>query len=239
VFFTARVYELGARACADLAAVAPGDVNTCQQQAGHAQTLLERLDELIAQLTAMVPPLVSASRAACAAECSRIGQAGNALLWADAQRQCEAFQNLYGAAYARWRGAEALLATDGGRRAAETLVREAHAVATDLGARPLREELERLALRARIDLGDQRTVEATPNARLQRLELTPRELEVLALLTDGLTNREIAAELFISPKTASVHVSRILSKLSVPNRAAAAAAASALGVKRARVPFAK
>ena len=73
---------------------------------------------------------------------------------------------------------------------------------------------------------------------MQRLELTPRELEVLALLTDGLTNREIAAELFISHKTASVHVSRILSKLSVPNRAAAAAAASALGVKRAGVPFA-
>jgi DNA-binding CsgD family transcriptional regulator/tetratricopeptide (TPR) repeat protein len=237
VFFSARVYELGTRACADLAALAPGDVNTCQQQAAHAQALLARLDELIAQLTAMAPPLVSASRAACAAECSRIGQPGDAVLWADAQRQWEACPNRYGAAYARWRGAEALLATDGDRRAAETLMREAHAVATELGARPLGEELERLALRARIDLGDQRTVEATPDARLERLELTPRELEVFALLTAGLTNREIAAELFISHKTASVHVSRILSKLSVPNRAAAAAAGSALGVKRARVPF--
>jgi DNA-binding NarL/FixJ family response regulator len=58
------------------------------------------------------------------------------------------------------------------------------------------------------------------------------------LLADGLTNRDIAAELFISHKTASVHVSRILSKLSVPNRAAAAGAAHALGVKRNRVPFA-
>ena len=118
-------------------------------------------------------------------------------------------------------------------------MREAHAVAQDLGARPLREGLEGLARRARIDLGDQRTDEAAPNAPLQRLELTPRELEVLALLADGLTNREIATELFISHKTASVHVSRILSKLSVPNRAAAATAAYALGVKPARVPFSK
>ena len=48
------------------------------------------------------------------------------------------------------------------------------------------------------------------------------ELEVLALLAGGLTNREIGTELFISNKTASVHASRILGKLSVPNRAAAA-----------------
>jgi len=56
---------------------------------------------------------------------------------------------------------------------------------------------------------------------------------VLALLAAGMTNREIAAELFISEKTASVHVSRILAKLSVPNRTAAAAAAHELGVTRA------
>ena len=65
---------------------------------------------------------------------------------------------------------------------------------------------------------------------MERLELTPREIEVLGLLAGGLTNREIGAELFISDKTASVHVSRILTKLSVPNRAAAAAAAHYLGL---------
>ena len=72
-----------------------------------------------------------------------------------------------------------------------------------------------------------------PNAALERLALTPRELEVLTHLAVGLTNREIAAKLFISAKTASVHVSRILTKLSVPNRAAAAATAHHLGVKHA------
>jgi DNA-binding NarL/FixJ family response regulator len=47
-----------------------------------------------------------------------------------------------------------------------------------------------------------------------------------------MTNREIAAELFVTDKTASVHVSRILAKLSVSNRAAAAAAAQRLGIER-------
>ncbi len=61
-------------------------------------------------------------------------------------------------------------------------------------------------------------------------------VEVLALLAGGLTNREIGAELFISDKTASVHVSRILAKLSVPNRAAAATAAHHLGIKPAAPP---
>ena len=112
----------------------------------------------------------------------------------------------------------------------------AHEVAAELGARPLRGELEALARRARIDLGAHKHVDAARDAQLQRLELTPREIEVLALLGDGLTNREIGGELFISDKTASVHVSRILSKLAVPNRAAAAAAAQRLGVTRDHMP---
>ena len=62
------------------------------------------------------------------------------------------------------------------------------------------------------------------------LGLTNRELEVLQLLADGRTNRQIADELFITPKTASVHVSRILMKLGVSNRAAAAAVAHRIGL---------
>ena len=74
--------------------------------------------------------------------------------------------------------------------------------------------------------------ELPPASTLQRLELTPREIEVLTLVADGMTNREIASELFISNKTASAHVSHILSKLSAPNRTAAAATARRLGLGR-------
>ncbi len=59
--------------------------------------------------------------------------------------------------------------------------------------------------------------------------LTAREREVLALMTDGATDREIAATLVISPRTASIHVGNILAKLDVPNRGAAAALARHLG----------
>jgi DNA-binding CsgD family transcriptional regulator len=60
--------------------------------------------------------------------------------------------------------------------------------------------------------------------------LTARELEVLALVAGGRTNREIGAALFISEKTASVHVSRILAKLGARTRAQAAAMAVTLGL---------
>jgi DNA-binding NarL/FixJ family response regulator len=64
------------------------------------------------------------------------------------------------------------------------------------------------------------------------LGLTHRELEVLRLLAEGRTNRQIGDELFITPKTASVHVSRILMKLGVANRAEAAAVAHRIGIAR-------
>jgi len=56
-----------------------------------------------------------------------------------------------------------------------------------------------------------------------RFGLTERETEVLRLVAEGRGNRDIAAELFISPKTASVHVSNILGKLGVATRTEAAA----------------
>jgi DNA-binding CsgD family transcriptional regulator len=227
-FFSARLYGIGVRAFADLAARAPGDQQIRRRQAGRAEALIDRLDSLTAPL-AGTWPLISASRAECAAELARVAGRSNADLWAYAAEAWQAADDPYVAAYARWREAEALLEVDARRKRAVPLVRDAASVATRLGARPLVEELEGLARRAGIDLR-QHTGTETPNPALAKLELTPRELEVLALLGDGMTNREIASELFISHKTASVHVSRILSKLSVTNRAAAAAAAQRLGV---------
>jgi DNA-binding CsgD family transcriptional regulator/tetratricopeptide (TPR) repeat protein len=232
LFSTARLYELSARAHADVAARAPADDRLRSREAAAVEALRERLDARIAAVTGTTPPLVLASRATLTAERSRIDALPDAEAWDEAARLWEALGNRYLAAYARWRKAEAHLARSGDRRSIESLMREASAAAQALGARPLLEELQALARRARIELhrGD---VPETVNVALQRLDLTPREIQVLALLADGLTNREIAGRLFISDKTASVHVSHILSKLSVPNRAAAAATAHRLGVARA------
>jgi DNA-binding NarL/FixJ family response regulator len=70
-------------------------------------------------------------------------------------------------------------------------------------------------------------------ARRVHTALTEREREVLCLVAGGATNRAIAARLFISPKTASVHVSRILTKLNATTRTEAAALAHASGLVRA------
>lgn len=227
LFYTARLYDLGARALADLASRAPGDKELRRRHEATAGTLLERLDDLIGQRAGRCP-WVLASRGACAAELARIGGADPSP-WKRAQTLWQQAGDRYQAAYARWRRAEALLTAGGDRREAQDLSRDATAVAVALGARPLQAELQALARRARLDLGDAQAPQTARGAALERFELTPRELEVLALLADGRTNREIAGELFISDKTASVHVSHILSKLGVRNRGEAAAMAHRLG----------
>ena len=138
----------------------------------------------------------------------------------------------YPIAQAAWRLGEALLAGRGRRDEAGVALREAHQIASRLGAGPLRQEVELLARRARIDLGE--VVSGAPAQRepspIQQLGLTAREAEVLGLVATGMSNREIGESLFISEKTASVHVSNILGKLSVSNRVEAAAVAYRLGI---------
>lgn len=88
-----------------------------------------------------------------------------------------------------------------------------------------------LARRARLDLReDEAAREPGPGRADRPFGLTPREREVLRRLGDGQTNRQIARALFITEKTASVHVSNILMKLGVGNRGEAAAAAHRLGL---------
>jgi DNA-binding CsgD family transcriptional regulator len=152
------------------------------------------------------------------------------------QAPAEAFDALglrWPAAYARLRGAEAhLLAGD--REAAREALASACAAAHEMGAKPLLEEAEALGRRGRLRLdgpedGASAAEPQEPDAA-QRLGLTPRELEVLLLVAEGRTNREIGATLFMSEKTASVHVSRILAKLDVGGRVEAAAVAHRLGL---------
>jgi DNA-binding NarL/FixJ family response regulator len=102
-----------------------------------------------------------------------------------------------------------------------------------LGARPLDAEVKALARRARLDLAPHAGAAAPASGAptpAEQLGLTPREAEVLALVAAGRSNRQIAQELFISPKTASVHVSNILAKLGVAGRVEAATIAHRLGL---------
>jgi DNA-binding NarL/FixJ family response regulator len=124
------------------------------------------------------------------------------------------------AAYSRWRQAEALLERRAARSRAVACLEAAWRAVVALGARPLQEEIERLAQRARIPLPRETApAVATPaSSAAADLGLTPREVEVLGQLAAGRTDREIADLLFISKKTVSVHVSNLLRKLDVTNR---------------------
>jgi DNA-binding CsgD family transcriptional regulator len=132
------------------------------------------------------------------------------------------FGHVYEQARSRWRLAEALLA-DGDRAAAAEQAALVHEVAVRLGAAPLRTALEALARRGRLDVAGVRAVEVSD-------VLTPREAEVLRLLALGRTNRQIGAELYISEKTASVHVSNILAKFGAGGRTEAVAIAASRGL---------
>jgi len=101
----------------------------------------------------------------------------------------------------------------------------------------LTDEVTALAGRARLDLGEAMSEPAGSGANgagsgsssgEDPFGLTARERQVLALLAEGATNRQIGAALFMAEKTASVHVSRILSKLGVRSRTQAAAVAHRL-----------
>jgi DNA-binding CsgD family transcriptional regulator/tetratricopeptide (TPR) repeat protein len=134
------------------------------------------------------------------------------------------------AATARYRQADALLRAGGGRLAgdredATRLLEAAGRTAAELGAEPLRRDIADLTRRARLRLGDESAETAPARIASSPFALTDRELDVLRLVNDGRSNGEIGAELFISTKTASVHVSNILRKLGASNRIEAAAIA--------------
>jgi DNA-binding CsgD family transcriptional regulator len=140
----------------------------------------------------------------------------------------EAIEQPYPAAVALRYAAAAALDGPAGREAAAARLRRAAPVANRLGARPLAGQLAALARRA------DSTADGAPGdgggtgPAAGRLGLTSREFEVLRLVAAGQSNREIAAALFISPKTASVHVSNILAKLGTATRTEAAARAHVL-----------
>lgn len=126
------------------------------------------------------------------------------------------YGDVYQRAFAQWRLAEALLA--GGRTdQGDEVLTEALATARELEAQPLAGALESVARRYRRPVLGVRMVSSDL--------LTPRERSVLELVARGLTNRAVGAELFISEKTVSVHLSRAMAKLGAHSRTEAVALA--------------
>src|SRR3954471_18142374 len=195
-------------------------------EADSAEPAPERVILLQAQLgTLDAPtPTMRAYRALAVAEAARAPR--EPADWGEAVSVCRTARDPYLIAYALFRSADDACAA-GDREQATAPLLEAARLAETLGAAPLLEDVRALARRARVKLDN------ADEPGIDAFGLTEREREVLELLAEGRSNPQIAAELFISPKTASVHVSNILGKLRVTGRGEAAAIAHRHGLSRA------
>jgi DNA-binding NarL/FixJ family response regulator len=228
----------GLRAQAELAGLA-----RARRDADEVRRRLDQADDLVAKAWAAaaeaeaLTPNAESWLAVAEAEYARARADVRPELWSVAAVAWQALRRPPLVAYCRWREAEGQVATGASRTEASSTLREAYAIATRIGARPLVQELELLATRARLDLApDDAEAPKGKDGLDGLLGLTPREAEVLALVARGLTNREIAAELVISEKTAGIHVSHILQKLGAPNRREAAAIVHRVSASLGTVP---
>jgi DNA-binding CsgD family transcriptional regulator/tetratricopeptide (TPR) repeat protein len=225
------VYPTAARVDADRAedARARGDHDAALEAAAAATGAVARCDEMLAQIPeGRVAPRGLACRSLACAEAARAAGRAEPDAWIAAAQRFRELGEDYVVAYAEFRQAEACVAAGSrGGAAAEVPLRDAHALTLGMGEVPLRAQIEALARRARISLGEDG---AAPVDGELPLGITAREREVLVLLAEGATNREIAETLVITEKTASVHVSHILAKLGARNRGEAAAIAHRLGL---------
>ena len=210
-----QLLATGMRACADAGSVRlPPEARD-----------LAGLRHALERAAAGIPrpgPVERAHAAVFAAEASRAAGCPDRAAWDAAAAAWESLGQPYPLACALLRAAAAAAAA-GDRDAAASRLQQAADLAGQLRARPLLAQISQLARRAHVEIAG-----AGPDGPAAPFGLTGRELEVLRLVAAGLGNREIAAELFISPKTASVHVSNILGKLGVASRGEAAATAHRL-----------
>ncbi|MFE3099555.1 helix-turn-helix transcriptional regulator [Nocardia tengchongensis] len=171
-------------------------------------------------------PVDAAQRAAFTAHL-----AGTAARWAEAVAAWRGVGRPYDVGIALLGSAESA-AVEGNRVEAGSALKELTEIATRLGAVPLAAAAAAVGARARISLDGSavRAPKAQSGTASGGFGLTARELDVLRLVAKGMSNRALAAELFISANTAGVHVSRILTKLGVAGRTEAAAFAHEHGL---------
>ena len=235
--YTWPLLVAGARTCAATTALDNALLARAAALRDHLRAVAGKLAaEGLAQEAYQLTFAAEAARAGQALAAAKPGgpaQPGDLRAARDQAAQAwEAAGEPYPLAVALLRSAEAALG-GGDRDGGATRLRRAAGLARRLGARPLSDDIALRARRARIPLrqpGDAADTRAAP-AQIrepERLGLTARELEVLRLVAAERSNREIAGELFISVKTASVHVSNILGKLNAATRGEAAATAHRL-----------
>jgi DNA-binding CsgD family transcriptional regulator len=240
-FYLGELLAIGARAEADTAETARAArkpalaSQAASRAAAYVGTLREVLDE--APGADAYGGRLAAFEAVSAAEARRASGITDPEAWR-AAATTSGSAGAWMVAYSQYRLGEALLATHATRREAESVVSEAHRLASALSATPLVGWIEAMARRARISIqsavGGASAGTAEPPAEeppgSDDLGLTSREREVLSLVAEGYTNRRIAERLFISESTAGVHVSNILGKLGVASRTEAATTAARLGL---------
>jgi DNA-binding CsgD family transcriptional regulator len=228
-----RVTAIALAARADRAALlrATGDAAAAAAEAAAGAALLGVAADgatFPARPKAVLGPEGRGWLARCEAEYARLTGANSPDRW---ERVLAEFSPgyVYEIARTQWRLAEALV--EAGRRdEAAAVWCAARDTAARLRAAPLSAALDDLARRARLDHGNRGRPNHGPAGGSRFAALTERELEVLRLLARGMSNREIGADLFITAKTASVHVSNILGKLGAASRTEAAAIAYREGV---------
>jgi predicted ATPase/DNA-binding CsgD family transcriptional regulator len=206
------------------------DVAAARRRAAPVIAALDRLSNSPSPQARI--PVVVGSVLLARAEQSRLEGRPDPERWGAAAGAWERLTYPFEVAYARFRQAEALLASGPHPKQAETVLRPAHQTAVALGAASLQREIEMLAQRGRVRLEDQADTAVAPKepSPAASLGLTRREAEVLTLVAEGRSNRQIGEALFIAAKTASLHVSHILAKLGVAGRGEAAAIAHRLGL---------
>ena len=166
-------------------------------------------------------PVVGAVLAVIEAEAARVTGADTAEQWSVAAERQHVLQRPYWQAYCLLRLGTVCLRGQARRPAARALHAAAE-LATVLGAEPLLNEITVVITTSGLQRDLARTMDPKRQERSAPLGLTLRERQVLSLLVSGATNRMIARALFISERTASVHVSNILAKLGAANRTEAA-----------------
>ena len=231
--FCSEMFVLGLRAAADLA-----EFHRARRDPEGEQAAQEAVLRLMAELDRMGgrpfvdhPFLVRipADYASWTAEASRADGTSDADTWESVAMGWQRLQRPHRSAYALWRSVEAHAAEGHLPVAAARKLQSAASAAA--GMAPLVTAITRLARQRRVplDAADDAAQAITTSAPVAT-GLTERERQVLRLVCQGRTNSQIGAELYISRKTASVHVMNILRKLNVTNRTQAAALAERLGI---------